>query len=113
MVAELDAQTFQTFLHDAGSRHVVVDFYTAWCGPCKIIAPEYERMAHDYISRGVLFAKFNCAGDNKALAMSLGVKALPTFHVYYKEAKVGEMAGTKAAVLRNTIDTAVAQRQFL
>lgn len=42
-------------LTSAGERVVVVDFTASWCGPCKAIAPHFERMSTEY--RQVVFTK--------------------------------------------------------
>lgn len=105
-VQALKAESFHAFLEDAADTLTVVDFFTEWCGPCKLIAPEIERMAHEYGFDKVHFAKINCGQDNesKRLAIALGIKALPTFHIYKSGKKQAEMTGAKAANLRSLID---------
>ena len=41
-----DATFEQEVLHN--DRPVVVDFWAAWCGPCKLVAPEMEKLAEKY-----------------------------------------------------------------
>eukprot|EP00475_Leptophrys_vorax_P035906 TRINITY_DN597_c0_g1_i1.p1 TRINITY_DN597_c0_g1~~TRINITY_DN597_c0_g1_i1.p1 ORF type:complete len:117 (+),score=46.24 TRINITY_DN597_c0_g1_i1:101-451(+) len=60
---------------------LVVDFYTTWCGPCKVIAPKLERLAKKYV--GVIkFAKADLEFvDHKE---TQGVSTMPTFKFYNK-----------------------------
>ena len=41
-----DATFEQEVLHN--DKPVVVDFWAAWCGPCKLVAPEMEKIATKY-----------------------------------------------------------------
>lgn len=87
---------------------LVVDYYTSWCGPCKLIAPELEKMAAEYAERGVQVAKVACdaSNENKKWAMAVSIKALPTFRVYQRgsEQHVGEVVGTKMKDLRSLVE---------
>jgi thioredoxin-like negative regulator of GroEL len=51
---------------------------------------------------GIKFAKLNCTTDAaaKKIAMAQGVKALPTFHFFRKNERVGVFVGGKPAALR-------------
>ncbi|MBY0359557.1 MAG: thioredoxin fold domain-containing protein [Candidatus Obscuribacterales bacterium] len=55
---------------------VVVDFYATWCGPCKLLAPEIDKLASEYKGKVKVYKvdvdKF------KALTKSYGIKGYPT-----------------------------------
>lgn len=101
-VVEVSAETLHSYLASNSAALTVVDFYTTWCGPCKLVAPQVERMCQEF--GDVAFAKFDCgAKDNQAFAVGLGIKALPTFRVYRGSHKVAEMTGAKADQLRRLV----------
>jgi thioredoxin len=57
-------------------RSVVVDFYADWCGPCRAIAPELEKLASE--SEGsVDFVKLD-VDANPRLTAELGIMGIPT-----------------------------------
>ena len=57
----------------------IVDFYADWCGPCKIMAPAFEKVAGKI--SGVKFAKLNVDG-NQEIAGRYGVMSIPTTIVF-------------------------------
>lgn len=73
------------------------------CGPCKAILPKILEFQEEYEGQ-VLFYKFNCNKNNKELGQKLGIKVAPTFQLYKQGAKVAEVTGAKADVLRQLIE---------
>lgn len=104
---ELNAETFWPHLESAGDDLVVVDFFTDWCGPCKLMYPELVKISEELSGQGVQVVKFNCNAANKDLAKMLGIKVAPTFHLYRGSNKVGEMTGAKTDKLRSMIEEAM------
>ena len=76
-----DENDFHVALEE--NRYTVIDFYADWCGPCKQIAPEIERLAQR--NRDVKFLKVN-SDDLSDLAQDYVDEGLPTF-VFLKNGK--------------------------
>ncbi|MDR0463654.1 MAG: thioredoxin [Treponema sp.] len=68
---------------------VLVDFWAAWCGPCKMIGPVIEQIADDYSGR-LKVGKVN-VDDNGDLAQQYGITSIPALILY----KDGEVAAQK------------------
>mmetsp|Transcript_9302 Transcript_9302/g.12614 ORF Transcript_9302/g.12614 Transcript_9302/m.12614 type:complete len:190 (+) Transcript_9302:84-653(+) len=81
---------------------VVLDCFTEWCGPCKMIYPKLLAMANKYEGK-VTFTKMNCNSNNKPLAKELGVKVVPTFYIFKNGNQVDTMVGAKVDVLEEKI----------
>ena len=74
----------------------VVDAFATWCGPCRMIAPQIEKMATENTT--VHFCKIDVdeAGE---LAQKLSIRAMPTF-IFYKSGKeIDRMQGANPAGL--------------
>ena len=59
-----------------GERPCVIDFYATWCGPCKRIAPIFERLAKEYDGK-IDFYKVD-TDQNQKLSMILQIRNIPT-----------------------------------
>ena len=72
---------------------VLVDFWAAWCGPCKMIAPLLDDVAKDYAGK-LKVAKLNI-DENQATPPKYGIRGIPTLMLF----KNGNLAATKVGAL--------------
>ena len=61
-------------------RPVVVDFWAAWCGPCKMVAPEIEKLAAKYAGK-IDVVKVDVDANPK-LSQSLNIMSIPTIALF-------------------------------
>nr|ABW38329.1 chloroplast thioredoxin f [Fragaria x ananassa] len=102
-VTEVDKDTFWPIVNAAGDKTIVLDMYTQWCGPCKIIAPKYQELSQKYDD--VIFLKLDCNQENKPLAKELGMRVVPTFKILKHDKVVKEVRGAKFDDLVAAIET--------
>ena len=83
-VVHLTDDTFdETIKHAQGP--VLVDFWAAWCGPCKVIAPYLDQIAGEVEGRATV-AKVN-VDENGDLSARFGIRSIPTL-VIMKDGRV-------------------------
>ena len=75
------------------SQPVLVDYWAAWCGPCKMIAPMLEEVSAEYAGK-VTIAKLN-VDENPETAANFGIRGIPTLMLF----KDGQVAATKVGAL--------------
>src|SRR5436189_6075772 len=84
-----DANFDQEVLKSA--EPVVVDFFAAWCGPCKAMAPALEAVAADMKGK-VKVAKLD-VDQNPAVTRQYGIQAIPTMMNFKRGKQAAESVG--------------------
>ena len=72
---------------------VMVDFWAAWCGPCKIIAPIVEELAEEYDGK-VKFVKIDTE-ENFSATDRYGIRGLPALLVFKGGEQVDQIFGAR------------------
>ena len=104
-VVNVTDQTFATaVLEESRRRPVVVDFWAAWCQPCRQIGPVLERLAAE--SRGeFLLAKVD-VDANQRTAMRFNVRSIPSILFFKNGQHVDTVIG---AVPKATLEGKIKQ----
>lgn len=75
---------------------VIVDFYADWCGPCKVMAPIFDELAHERMGH-VLVAKLD-TDRNQTTSTRFGVRGIPTLIVFRGGKEVARQVGAARKV---------------
>jgi thioredoxin 1 len=70
---------------------VVIDCWAPWCGPCHMVAPIVEEMAHDFSGK-ILFGKLN-VDKNRKVTMQYRIMSIPTLLVFKNGRLVDQIVG--------------------
>jgi thioredoxin 2 len=74
---------------------VVVDFWAAWCGPCKMMAPQFERAAKE-LEPSVRLAKLDTEAA-QGIAARYGIRSIPTMIAFSGGREVSRQSGAMDA----------------
>ncbi|MBP7183956.1 MAG: thioredoxin [Saprospiraceae bacterium] len=102
MAFEFTDSNFQEKALNANSVSVV-DFWAEWCGPCRMITPIIEELAHEYDGK-VTVGKLN-VDHNPEVSMQFGVRSIPTILIFKDGKLVDKHVGvTTKKVLSDKIN---------
>ncbi|MBS0235091.1 MAG: thioredoxin [Proteobacteria bacterium] len=108
IVKDATTATFKADVIDASkSVPVVVDFWAAWCGPCKQLTPVIEKVVRSY--RGnVRLVKVN-VDENQAISAQLRIQSLPTVYAFRDGQPIDGFVGVQPeSAIKAFIDRLVA-----
>ncbi|MDI3337240.1 thioredoxin domain-containing protein [Defluviimonas aestuarii] len=93
-VAELDLA-----MHDKATRGddlpILIDYWAPWCGPCRMMAPEFAKAAQSLKGR-VRFAKINTQ-DFPAVSQRLGIRGIPLLILWHRGRELARLPGARPA----------------
>jgi len=70
---------------------VLVDFWAAWCGPCRMVAPVVEELAEEYEGR-ISFVKLD-VDQNPKTASKYGIMSIPTLLLFKNGSPASNIVG--------------------
>jgi len=89
MVTELTADNFEKTIND---NLCIVDFWAAWCGPCRMLAPVVEELSKDKDFAKLKFFKLDIEAAQD-IASKNGVMSIPTSIVFNMGEEVDRIVG--------------------
>ncbi len=93
-VKDVDFATLQKAGKNDGVP-LVVDLWAPWCGPCRMMAPEFSKAAQE-LKDSVRFVKINTDTHQKALSV-YNVRGIPTMLLFKKGKEVARQSGAARA----------------
>jgi thioredoxin 1 len=83
----LNEENFEEFINS--EEKVIVDLWATWCGPCRMLAPELEKL----VNNGVISVGKVDVDENEAIAEKFNVQSIPTLLLFKGGKLVDTMVG--------------------
>ena len=90
-----------------GNDMVILDFWAAWCAPCRAFAPTFEAASENY--PGIVFGKVNTE-EQQELAGHFQIRSIPNLMLFREQVMLFSQPGALPA---DGLDSAIAQAQAL
>ena len=90
MALEITDSNFEELVLKS-DKPVMVDFWAAWCGPCRMVGPIIDEISNDYDGKAIV-GKLD-VDANQDYAAKFGVRNIPTVLLFDKGELVGRQVG--------------------
>lgn len=92
LVVTLNDENFNDFIKNS-KLPVLVDFYASWCGPCKRMAPELEKLAREY--KGKLIVAKVDVDRSPLVSRQKNIQRIPTLVLFQEGREIRREEGAK------------------
>lgn len=93
-----------------GDKPAIIDFWAAWCGPCKQIAPVLDELAAEY-GEEIYIYKVN-VDEETELARAFGIQSIPMLlYIPMNETPQAIMGAAPKNKLKNAVDTILLKKK--
>lgn len=101
LVIETDAAGLQKIMSHS-DKPLIVDFWAPWCGPCRMLAPTFEKVSEE-VSGDYIFVKVNTE-ENPQISQQMGIRGIPTLIKFDATKEVKRISGAlSTSQLKNWI----------
>lgn len=90
-IRNLSSDEIKSFIER--NKYAIIDFYSSWCPPCKIMEPITQELAKSFAGE-VAFAKVN-TDEERTAAMKYHIRYIPTFFLFKEGTPVTSFSGVK------------------
>lgn len=95
-VESIDNQGALEALMDPEGPAAIIDFWADWCGPCKMMAPQYQAVATELAGRPIKFYKLDTE-RHPELARAFNIRSLPTLLLVHRGEIKDALIGAQSA----------------
>jgi len=105
MALEITDKNFEEVVLNS-DKPVLVDFWAAWCGPCRMVGPVIDEVSTEYEGKAVV-GKVD-VDANQEFASKYGVRNIPTVLLFHKGEMISRQVGVSPKnVYTDAIDAAL------